>query len=93
MRRFCLCLFIGLLLNTFLQSAVMGNSNLPGECCFSHYGRKIPVSKIDSYVETREECPKSGVIFVTKKAHRFCLDPQLSWVKSAMKLIDNRDLW
>ncbi|XP_016117079.1 C-C motif chemokine 8-like [Sinocyclocheilus grahami] len=93
MRQYCLCLFIGLLAVAFLQSGVMGNSaNLPSECCFSNYGRKIPIAKIDSYIETRVECSKPGVIFVTKRSYRICVDPQLSWVKNAMKAVDVRDL-
>uniref|UniRef100_A0A671NP21 C-C motif chemokine n=1 Tax=Sinocyclocheilus anshuiensis TaxID=1608454 RepID=A0A671NP21_9TELE len=57
-------------------------ANLPSECCFNHYGRKIPIAKIDSYIETRVECSKPGVIFVTKRSYRICVDPQLSWVKN-----------
>uniref|UniRef100_A0A8C1P8X6 C-C motif chemokine n=1 Tax=Cyprinus carpio TaxID=7962 RepID=A0A8C1P8X6_CYPCA len=67
-------------------------ANLPSECCFNNYGRKIPIAKIDSYIEIRVDCPKPGVIFVTKKGYRMCTDPQLGWVKSAMKAIDDRDL-
>uniref|UniRef100_A0A8C1U5D1 Chemokine (C-C motif) ligand 36, duplicate 1 n=1 Tax=Cyprinus carpio TaxID=7962 RepID=A0A8C1U5D1_CYPCA len=37
-------------------------ANLPSECCFNNYGRKIPIAKIDSYIETRVDCPKPGVI-------------------------------
>ncbi|XP_016386178.1 C-C motif chemokine 3-like [Sinocyclocheilus rhinocerous] len=94
MRQYCLCLFIGLLAVALLQSSVTGNNaNLPSECCFNYRGRKIPIAKIDSYIETRVECVKPGVIFVTKKGYRICADPQLSWVKSAMKAFDDRDLW
>uniref|UniRef100_A0A8C2JIB4 Chemokine (C-C motif) ligand 36, duplicate 1 n=1 Tax=Cyprinus carpio TaxID=7962 RepID=A0A8C2JIB4_CYPCA len=63
MRQYCLCLFIGLLAVAFLQSGAMGNSaNLPSECCFNNYGRKIPIAKIDSYIEIRVDCPKPGVM-------------------------------
>ncbi|XP_026071349.1 C-C motif chemokine 36.1 [Carassius auratus] len=93
MRQYFLCLFIGLLAVAFLQSGVRGNNaNLPSECCFNLYGRKLPIAKIDSYIETRVDCTKPGVIFVTKKSFRICVDPQLSWVKTAMKAVDERDL-
>lgn len=39
-------------------------ANLPSECCFNNYGRKIPIAKIDSYIETRVDCPKPGVMWV-----------------------------
>ncbi|XP_073692093.1 C-C motif chemokine 13-like [Garra rufa] len=84
--------FVGLLVITFLQSAVMGNGvNTPSECCFKFYGRKISVHKLDSYMETRMDCLKPGVIFVTKKGLRLCADPKLSWVRNVMKAVDDRD--
>ncbi|RXN17324.1 C-C motif chemokine 8-like protein [Labeo rohita] len=71
----------------------MGNdSNLPSESCFNYFGRKIPIAKIDSYIETGVECSKPGIIFVTKKGYRTCVDPQLSWVGNALKVIDDRDM-
>ncbi|XP_048040788.1 C-C motif chemokine 36.1 [Megalobrama amblycephala] len=92
MRQYCLCLFIGLLAVAFLQSGVLANNaNMPGECCFKHYARKIPIGKITSYIETRMDCSKPGIILVTQKSLRICVDPELSWVKSTIKMIDDRD--
>ncbi|KAI2662533.1 C-C motif chemokine 14 [Labeo rohita] len=93
MRQYCLCLFIGLLAVAFIQSGAMGNnSNLPSECCFNYYGRKIPIAKIDSYIETRVDCTKPGVIFVTKKGYRMCVNPQLGWVRNAIKVVDDSNM-
>uniref|UniRef100_A0A8C1BW58 C-C motif chemokine n=1 Tax=Cyprinus carpio TaxID=7962 RepID=A0A8C1BW58_CYPCA len=93
MRQYCLCLFIGLLVVAFLQSSVMcNNANLPSECCFNYDGRKIPIAKIISYVKTRMDCTKPGVIFVTMKGSRLCVDPELNWVKRVMRVLDDRDL-
>ncbi|XP_052418275.1 C-C motif chemokine 8-like [Carassius gibelio] len=91
MRQYCLCLFIGLLAAAFLQSSVMCQSaNLPDECCFTYYDRKIPIARTESYIVTRVECTKPGVIIITKRGSRLCVDPQLNWVKSAMQAVDDR---
>ncbi|XP_067258284.1 C-C motif chemokine 36.1 [Chanodichthys erythropterus] len=92
MRQYCLCLFIGLLAVAFLQFGVLANhANTPGECCFKYYARKIPIAKIISYMETSMDCSKRGVILVTQKGLRICVNPELSWVKSTIKTIDERD--
>ncbi|XP_067295010.1 C-C motif chemokine 36.1 [Pseudorasbora parva] len=93
MRHYCLFLFIGILAVAFLQSGVLANNaNMPTECCFTHYARKIPITKIISYIETRVDCNKQGVIFITQKGFRICVNPDMSWVKSALKIMDDRDL-
>uniref|UniRef100_A0A8C2DTR9 Chemokine (C-C motif) ligand 36, duplicate 1 n=1 Tax=Cyprinus carpio TaxID=7962 RepID=A0A8C2DTR9_CYPCA len=80
-KRHCLIIFI---------TAITG-ANLSPECDFIIYW-KIPIATIDFYIETKVDCPKPGVIFVTKRGFRICTHPQLGWVKSAMKAIDDRDL-
>ncbi|KAG1960428.1 C-C motif chemokine 36.1 [Pimephales promelas] len=92
MGHYCLCLFIGLLAVAFLQSGVLANNaNMPGECCFDYYPRKIPITKVNSYIVTRPECTKPGVILVTQKGFRICVNTGLSWVKNALKKIDDRN--
>ncbi|KAK9955808.1 hypothetical protein ABG768_015659 [Culter alburnus] len=92
MRNYCLCLFIELLVIAFLQSGVLADdANNPDECCFKYYARKIPIAKIASYTETGTDCSKPGVILVTQKGLRICVNPELSWVKSTIKMIDDRD--
>ncbi|XP_051536338.1 C-C motif chemokine 4 homolog [Myxocyprinus asiaticus] len=92
MRNFYIFTLIGFLVVTCLQSGVMGNNaKTPQECCFKFYERPIPPSKVESYIETKSECPKAGVIFITKKPLRICVNPQLSWVRKIMQQIDERD--
>lgn len=40
------------------------DASTPGECCFKYYARKIPITKIASYTETRVDCSKPGVMWV-----------------------------
>lgn len=43
------------------------DANIPGECCFNCYARrKIPVAKIVSYRETRSDCFKPAVMWVSQ---------------------------
>uniref|UniRef100_A0A3B4U542 Chemokine interleukin-8-like domain-containing protein n=1 Tax=Seriola dumerili TaxID=41447 RepID=A0A3B4U542_SERDU len=69
---------------TFFPSAATG----PDNCCFTFYPRPVKRSLIRSYDVTDFHCPKTGVIFVTQKSHRICVDPSLSWVQGIMKTVD-----
>ncbi|XP_022521249.1 C-C motif chemokine 4 homolog [Astyanax mexicanus] len=76
-----------------LQSYVTGqNSKTPKECCFEFFLKPIPVASITSYEETRPDCPRAGVIFVTKKPARICAHPSFRWAKRAMDIVDRQAL-
>nr|XP_055062951.1 C-C motif chemokine 13-like [Misgurnus anguillicaudatus] len=82
-------LLVGLIV-TWLQCDVTANNRkLVDGCCFL-FRSKIPINKIDSYLETSHECPIAGVVFITKKSLYFCVDPNANWVKRAMQQIDER---
>nr|BAF98272.1 chemokine CCL-CUi [Danio rerio] len=86
----CVYLLVGLLAVTFLQISGIGNNgNNPTECCINYFQRRIPFDRIECYIETRIECRNPGVIFVTKKGLRLCVDPQLKWVNKTIYRIDN----
>lgn len=38
------------------------DANTPDECCFNYYPRKLPINKVTSYMVTRTECNKPGVM-------------------------------
>ncbi|KAI4874767.1 hypothetical protein NFI96_023550, partial [Prochilodus magdalenae] len=76
-------LLLGLLIITCLQSCTEGQSGgAPKECCFSFFAGRIPAAAITKYEETRNDCPRAGVIFTTKKNARVCLDPGVKWLAS-----------
>ncbi|KAI4886680.1 hypothetical protein NFI96_027636, partial [Prochilodus magdalenae] len=61
------------------------------ECCSKLTKlEKIPVRRIVSYWRTSTNCPLPAVVFqmVTEKC--YCVDPELDWVKSHMKAVDQR---
>nr|XP_055049826.1 C-C motif chemokine 36.1 [Misgurnus anguillicaudatus] len=77
----------------WLQPGVMAqNDRGPAECCIKFFRGRIPMYKIDSYLKTRPECPNAGVIFITKKSLRLCVEPNANWVKRAMQQIDEQQL-
>ncbi|XP_066538141.1 C-C motif chemokine 4 homolog [Hoplias malabaricus] len=88
------CAFLlGSLVLICLQSYTAGhNAKAPEECCFKFYNKPIPIKSISGYEETRFECPKAGVVFITKKGLRICVDPNFKWVKRAIDQIDLRIL-
>ncbi|XP_056318855.1 C-C motif chemokine 36.1 [Danio aesculapii] len=93
MGHYCVYLLVGLLAITFLQTGVMGNhANTPDACCFNFFKRKIHPSKINSYSLTRADCTMPGVIFVTQKGLRLCVEPKLHWVKKTIQIIDDRNI-
>ncbi|XP_030635003.1 C-C motif chemokine 36.1 [Chanos chanos] len=86
-----LSLLLGFLLTSCLLSSTIANyANQPAECCFKFYEKRIPVNALKSYEDTRSDCPRAGVIFVTQKNFRICADPGFKWVKWTMKKIDER---
>ncbi|KAM9407659.1 C-C motif chemokine 3-like [Salvelinus alpinus] len=76
-------------LGAALWSAALANhANVPEECCFTFNTRKIPREFIREYEMTRSDCPKRGVILVTKRSNRFCANPGDPWIEKIMKYID-----
>ncbi|XP_057603295.1 C-C motif chemokine 24 [Hippopotamus amphibius kiboko] len=64
---------------------------IPSSCCISFISKKIPESRVISYQLSNESvCPKAGVIFTTRKGHRFCADPKLLWVQRYVKNLDDK---
>ncbi|KAG7461936.1 hypothetical protein MATL_G00196500 [Megalops atlanticus] len=82
-----LCLLLGSVLCTCVLSQ---HANMPSECCFEYFGRRIGKNLVKKYVETRKDCSKPGVIFVTRRSKKLCVDPSDEWVKGIMKDLDLR---
>ncbi|XP_062849529.1 C-C motif chemokine 3-like [Trichomycterus rosablanca] len=85
-------LLLVLLVLGCLQSYTDANmgAKTPQECCFDFYKKAIPATYITEYEVTRDDCTKSGVIFITRKKARVCADPGFRWVKRAIEVLDKR---
>uniref|UniRef100_A0A669D8L6 C-C motif chemokine n=1 Tax=Oreochromis niloticus TaxID=8128 RepID=A0A669D8L6_ORENI len=64
------------------------DANGPDNCCFKLYPGRIQANFIKSYQLTDDRCPKSAVIFITKKSRSVCVDLSASWTQSIMKSLD-----
>ncbi|KAM9426543.1 C-C motif chemokine 18-like isoform 1-T1 [Pholidichthys leucotaenia] len=79
-----LCILGAALLSTVLCQS----GNGLGDCCFIFYPRTVRKEYIKSYSMTDQQCPKNGVIFVTKKSRHICVDPSLKWAQRIMTILD-----
>ncbi|XP_023282949.1 C-C motif chemokine 3-like [Seriola lalandi dorsalis] len=79
-----LCMLGATLVSLVACNAAIG----PDNCCFTFYPRRVKKNLIISYDVTDFRCPKTGVVFVTQKSRRICVDPSLSWVQCIMKNVD-----
>ncbi|XP_027272084.1 C-C motif chemokine 24 [Cricetulus griseus] len=62
---------------------------IPFSCCMSFIAKEIPENRVVSYqLANGSVCPKAGVIFITKRGHKFCGDPKLPWVQRHIRNLD-----
>ncbi|KAK2862663.1 hypothetical protein Q5P01_002196 [Channa striata] len=73
-----------------VSTVVCDNSSNPDDCCFKFYPRRVKKALVKEYFMTDHRCPRTGVILVTQKSRRICVEPSLSWVEGIMKTLDER---
>ncbi|KAH1181546.1 hypothetical protein KIL84_005272 [Mauremys mutica] len=56
--------------------------------CTEFSRKEIPQKLLKTYRKTEPSCPKAAIIFVTKKNREFCADPEVSWVKEAVRQLN-----
>ncbi|XP_026016300.1 eotaxin-like [Maylandia zebra] len=71
-----------------LPAVNCNNANGPDTCCFKLYPGRIQANLIKSYRLTDHRCPKSAIIFITKKSRSVCVDASASWTQRIMKRLD-----
>ncbi|XP_060028283.1 C-C motif chemokine 24 [Erinaceus europaeus] len=68
-----------------------GSAVIPSSCCVNFMSKKIPESRVVSYqLSSGSLCPKAGVIFTTRKGHKFCGNPKDQWVRKYMQNLDSK---
>uniref|UniRef100_A0AAQ6ITC5 C-C motif chemokine n=1 Tax=Anabas testudineus TaxID=64144 RepID=A0AAQ6ITC5_ANATE len=81
------------ILGAALVSSVVCQASLgPEMCCYSFYPRRIKRELIKSYNLTDDRCPRTGVIFMTQRSNRICVDPVHDWVQSIMNDLDKKNI-
>ncbi|XP_007935908.2 lymphotactin-like [Orycteropus afer afer] len=54
--------------------------------CLSFHIQPLPVHRIKAY--TFKEGPMKAVIFITKRGLKICADPEVKWVKAAVRSVN-----
>ncbi|XP_027779614.1 C-C motif chemokine 14 isoform X1 [Marmota flaviventris] len=83
-----LLLLFSVVLEAKVASSSRGPYN-PSECCFTYVSHTLPRHRIIDYYETSSECPKSGIVFITKKGHPICANPKDEWVQDCIKDLED----
>uniref|UniRef100_A0A8C2K1D1 Chemokine interleukin-8-like domain-containing protein n=1 Tax=Cyprinus carpio TaxID=7962 RepID=A0A8C2K1D1_CYPCA len=59
-------------------------------CCGELSKVKIPLKLVTSYYRTSSSCPRRAIVFQTEAGREFCVDPEITWVKSHIDKVDKR---
>ncbi|XP_016528782.1 C-C motif chemokine 3-like isoform X3 [Poecilia formosa] len=85
---FLLCILGAALLSTVLCNC----SNGPDECCFQFFRNRLNKNLITSYYRTDARCATNGVILITRRARRICVDSKEEWVQNIVKSLEMKTL-
>uniref|UniRef100_A0A8C2K2U8 Chemokine interleukin-8-like domain-containing protein n=1 Tax=Cyprinus carpio TaxID=7962 RepID=A0A8C2K2U8_CYPCA len=72
------------------SSAVYSIDAAQSKCCGELSNVKIPVKMVASYSWTSSSCPRRAIVFQTEAGREFCVDPEITWVKSHIDKVDKR---
>ncbi|XP_059759376.1 lymphotactin-like [Balaenoptera ricei] len=64
----------------------VGSEVLEKTICVSLTTQRLPIKNIKTY--TIKEGSMKAVIFITRRGLKVCADPQVEWVKKAVRTID-----
>ncbi|XP_007946213.1 C-C motif chemokine 17 [Orycteropus afer afer] len=79
-----------LLLGASLQhSQAARATNVGRECCLEYFKGVIPLRRLRAFYRTSAECPRDAVVFLTAQGKAICSNPKESWVKKAVKHLEN----
>uniref|UniRef100_A0A8D2J2I9 C-C motif chemokine n=1 Tax=Varanus komodoensis TaxID=61221 RepID=A0A8D2J2I9_VARKO len=63
----------------------------PKECCFAvRKGRPLPRRIMASFYKITNDCYLNAIVLVTKTGKQICVDPEATWVRTAMKELPER---
>ncbi|XP_059865272.1 lymphotactin-like [Delphinus delphis] len=84
MRLFILA-FLGICCLAAYTVEGVGSEVLDKNICVSLTTKQLPIKKIKTY--TIKEGPMKAVIFITRRGLKVCADPQVEWVKKAVRTV------
>ncbi|NXL04831.1 CCL5 protein, partial [Mesembrinibis cayennensis] len=56
-------------------------------CCFTCTWQKLSRKHVKDYFYTTSSCQQPAVVFITRKKHQVCIDPDTIWVKAFVKFL------
>nr|BAF98241.1 chemokine CCL-C25o [Danio rerio] len=59
-------------------------------CCEGITHKKITLKQIVSYHWTTSSCAKKAIVFTTKAGKKICVDPENTFVKRQVVILDSR---
>ncbi|XP_052453642.1 C-C motif chemokine 13-like [Carassius gibelio] len=72
------------------SSAVLSIGAARSICCGEFSNIKVPVNKVVSYYWTSSSCRRHAIVFKTIAGREFCINPETSWVRSHVDIVDKR---
>ncbi|XP_025926873.1 C-C motif chemokine 5-like [Apteryx rowi] len=57
-------------------------------CCFTYTLQKLSRKYVKEYFYTTSRCQQPAVVFITRKNHQVCADPNASWVKEFVNFLE-----
>uniref|UniRef100_A0A8B9Q208 C-C motif chemokine n=1 Tax=Apteryx owenii TaxID=8824 RepID=A0A8B9Q208_APTOW len=57
-------------------------------CCFMYTLQKLSRKYVKEYFHTTSRCQQPAVVFITRKNHQVCADPNASWVKEFVNFLE-----
>ncbi|NWR19836.1 CCL4 protein, partial [Emberiza fucata] len=57
-------------------------------CCFTYSQRRLPWKLIQHHYSTSSSCPQPGIVFVTKEGHQVCANPENTWVRTYLRILE-----
>uniref|UniRef100_A0A3B3XV47 C-C motif chemokine n=1 Tax=Poecilia mexicana TaxID=48701 RepID=A0A3B3XV47_9TELE len=64
----------------------------PDECCFEFFRNRLNKRLITSYYRTDARCRTNGIILITRRARRICVDSKDQWVQNIIKSLERKTL-
>ncbi|XP_007447110.1 PREDICTED: c-C motif chemokine 3-like [Lipotes vexillifer] len=53
----------------------------PPTCCFTYTSQKISRRKVVNFFKTSSQCPRPGIILLTRNGSYICANPTDGWVQ------------
>ncbi|NXF49343.1 CCL5 protein, partial [Oceanites oceanicus] len=56
-------------------------------CCFTCIWQKLSREHVKDYFYTTSRCQQPAVVFITRKKHQVCAEPDAVWVKAFVNFL------